>query len=298
MCRLAAFPPNTTRQEAIEILLEFEGRSNRDGVGCAHVDAETGEFVVVKYPLSLSHILLKKMPFLDHMPHPGWTIAHLRAASHGGNTIENTHPFIVGDMCVCHNGIWSDYSIVRSVIGKAFDIKWEGQTDSEVAAQYLKLVGPEEFLQNVNMGGVYLALKKDGSLLVIKTSGNLEAVERPTQKNAKKREILIASTFSWQQYKTRREAAPGWYHLSAEGKLLKRQIVRYADPYVRHWNDVNERHRVDDVTNEDEAMFRREFGESFQNLPVVVKARRGNLYRTPYVSGPGVHQHQHAGFVD
>ena len=103
MCRLAAFPPNFSQDKALEILLEMEN-NNLDGVGSAHVDPATGNFVVSKFPISLSKLMEKGTPFLSHMAggnFNGWTIAHLRAKSQGEVAMRNTHPFIINDKCRC-----------------------------------------------------------------------------------------------------------------------------------------------------------------------------------------------------
>ena len=230
MCRLAAFPPNTSRTEAIEILLEMQG-CNLDGVGSVYVN-KGGEFVVDKYPCSLSSLLRKQSKelkkgegFLSHMPHDGWTVAHLRAASHGGNTFENTHPFITadGNYAVVHNGIWSDYRIAKLCLEKSIEFK--GQTDSEVAANLISLVGPERFSAAIDFGGVYLALQKDGQLWVIKTSGQLELVDREVEGT------LLASEFDRGIYfKQRQEVFEGCYHFAANGTFIgaKKKASRWG----------------------------------------------------------------------
>jgi len=98
------------------------------------------------------------------MPYPGWTLVHLRAASHGGLTYQNTHPFIKGDWAFCHNGIWGDHKIVKAAYSNLF--KFEGQTDSEVAAQLFSSIGPQKFIKSVT-SGVYLTLHITGEVYTI-----------------------------------------------------------------------------------------------------------------------------------
>lgn len=184
MCRLAAFPPYFPRRRAMDILLDF-AMSNEDGTGSAFV--KDGQFVVQKWPFSLAKVLKKGYPFLDHMPYPGWTVAHLRLASHGDNTMENTHPFVVGNWCVCHNGIWSDHSIVKAALSKF--AKFHGETDSEVAANLINIIGPQKFVSTVDYGGVFLALHKNGGLWALKVSGDLEVMKYH-------RKYILASKFS------------------------------------------------------------------------------------------------------
>ena len=138
MCRVAAFPPGFPRKEALEILANFENK-NTDGTGSAYV--LDGKFVVDKWAKPFSSVIRTK-PFLSHMPYNGWTLAHLRAASHGDNVKKNTHPFVVGPWAFIHNGIWSEYNLVQLALSK--QIKMEGETDSEVAATFLEYYRPEE----------------------------------------------------------------------------------------------------------------------------------------------------------
>ena len=208
MCRIAAFPPNFPRIEALEILANFENR-NTDGTGSAYM--KEGKFVVDRWPKPFSWVI-KNKPFLSHMPYDGWTIAHLRAGSHGDNKKENTHPFIVGNWAFIHNGIWSEYKLVKLVLSK--QVKFEGDTDSEVAAHLWNIVGPKVFVENIDFGGVFMALKRNGELWVAKTSGDLEI------KALKHERILLASEFDREKYDFTVEALQGWYHFNAEGKYV------------------------------------------------------------------------------
>lgn len=225
MCRLAAFPPNYPRELAMAILLRFEG-NNTDGVGSAYV--KNDEFVVDKEPIALSE-LLETRDFLAHMPYNGWTIAHLRAASHGENALRNTHPFIVDDMCMVHNGVWSAYNIAALAMNKTM----EGETDSEVAAHLINTVGYKKFSDAVDFGGVFLTLQRNGELAVIKASGDLELFER-TDKT-----MLLASTLDGRKYKRAYEAEKGWYKFSKEGLLVSHEAKpvsewekKYASKYA------------------------------------------------------------------
>ena len=193
MCRLAAFPKNFKRSEAIDILLNFEG-NNTDGVGYAYV--ENGRFVVKKWAQPLSKVLKRHgNNFLSHLKnHGGITIAHLRAASHGVIHKDNTHPFVIGkgEWCIAHNGIWSDYKVAKLILQKS--IKLNGETDSEVAANVIDLISPKKFASGISGGGVYLCLNLNGSLEICKTSGDLELL------SLKNKTVCIASEFNKDKY--------------------------------------------------------------------------------------------------
>ena len=127
MCHNSHLSTRFPRNEAIQILKNFEDK-NTDGTGSAYV--KDGKFVVDKWAKPFSSVIRRK-PFLSHMPYnDGWTIVHLRAASHGKNLKENTHPFVVGDWAFIHNGIWSEHELVRLAISN--QVTMEGDTDSEV----------------------------------------------------------------------------------------------------------------------------------------------------------------------
>jgi len=173
MCRIAAFPPGFARDDALKILSEMEG-CNRDGVGSAYV-RQDGKFMTYRFPDSLTSLLKTPNKFLDHMPYNGWTIAHLRLGTHGENTIDNTHPFVVGEWAVVHNGVWSEYRAAKLALSRS--VRFKGETDSEVAAHLINVLGPKKFASEILCAGVFLALRRDGSLWVLKTSGMLEYIK-------------------------------------------------------------------------------------------------------------------------
>jgi hypothetical protein len=197
--------------------LDFE-RANTDGVGSVHI--QDGKFIVDKYPKSISEILKDKVPFLSHMPHNGWTVAHLRAASHGCNSMENTHPFIVKDWAVVHNGIWGEYNIAKLALCTIVDFK--GETDSEVAAHMINLVSPKVFAQEIEFGGVFLALNINGELHVMKTSGDLQLCSLQDKR------IVIASEFPTGKYKRSWEGLVGWYVFGKRGRYKAHKAKKWG----------------------------------------------------------------------
>jgi len=209
MCRIAAFPPNFPRLEALEILANFENK-NTDGTGSVYL--RDGKFIVDKWAKPFSSII-KNKPFLSHMPHNGWTIVHLRAASHGDNRKENTHPFIIGPWAFIHNGIWSEHNLVRLALSK--QVKMEGETDSEVAGHFWNIIGPKKFSETVDFGGVFMGLHANGNLWVVKTSGDLEI------KALKHNKVVLASEFDRQKYEQTIDALHGWYQFNKDGEYLK-----------------------------------------------------------------------------
>lgn len=213
MCRIASFPPNFDRNEALEILKNFEN-NNTDGTGYVYVS--NNKFVTYRSVDKVSSIIEKDKKFLDHMPYDGWTLVHLRAASHGENAIRNTHPFIIENkIAFIHNGIWSDYKIAKLALSKSVNFK--GETDSEVAGHLFNIIGPKQFTKEIDFGGVFMALKRNGKLWVSKTSGSLVEYSK---KNGK---VLLASELKKDVYKTQKEVEEGWIYLNREGKVINRK---------------------------------------------------------------------------
>lgn len=207
MCRLAAFPPNFPKKDAYNILWNFL-KGNTDGTGSLHI--KDGQFVSRRYPFSLTKVVKEQKVLLGHMPYPGWTVIHLRAASHGGNKVANTHPFIKGKWGVVHNGVWSEYNIAKAALNRL--VEFEGDTDTEVAAYVFSSVGPKKFSKLIDFGGVYLGLHQSGDLWAVKTSGDLVMVET-------KYGQLLASELP-DKYDDR-EVGEGWVHLGADGKVIR-----------------------------------------------------------------------------
>lgn len=212
MCRLAAFPPGTTAEEAHEIVTAFVG-GNDDGVGSAFV--KDGEFVVKKYPYSYHEAIAKKNDLFDHMPYQGWTIAHVRLATHGGNEYKNTHPIIKGNLVGVHNGVFGAANLIRAAMNGS--VKWQGDTDTEVALYILNKLGPEGFRKEMPYSaGVYLALGRDGALTAIKCSGDLRIWRTQDDR------FILASSFKYDSkyWKDEKGVDDGILKLDKEGHAL------------------------------------------------------------------------------
>lgn len=212
MCRLLAAPPGTSREETLEILKRMEFR-NKDGFGYTFL--KNGEFVTYKWALSFTELVKRGYPLLNHMPGDSWTIVHQRAASCGGIAKENSHPFVVGNRwSICHNGSFREHRIISFALSNHMDLK--GQTDSEVAANLINCTSPREFAMNEEIvgAGVYLCLNRNGSLEVVKNSGDLCFHER------KDGSVLLSSELSYINYK-QSEALRGWYKFNPDGKFAK-----------------------------------------------------------------------------
>ena len=224
MCRLAAFPPGTSKEYAHEIVSNFV-RGNDDGVGTAYLKGKS--FVINKFPYSYDQAKREKKALFDHMPYEGWTIAHVRMATHGEHTYANTHPIIRGDVAVVHNGVFSACEMVKAALHKA--VKWQGETDTEVGAYMLDQVGPEGFYKAMYCGsGVWMALHRDGHLSVTKLSGDLDYM------GTKDGKVFLASEFPRNGKVIPLTATAGVYNADAEGKP-----INFAPTYFERVNSSN-----------------------------------------------------------
>ena len=71
----------------------------------------------------------------------GWEgylgVAHTRMATESAVTVLHSHPFVpTKDLCVVHNGSFSNYATVRRFL-MAAGVQFDSDNDSEVAARYL-----------------------------------------------------------------------------------------------------------------------------------------------------------------
>jgi glutamate synthase domain-containing protein 1 len=71
----------------------------------------------------------------------GWegylAVAHTRMATESAVTVLHSHPFVpMRDLCVVHNGSFSNYATVRRFL-LAAGVRFDSDNDSEVAARYL-----------------------------------------------------------------------------------------------------------------------------------------------------------------
>lgn len=188
---------------------------NTDGYGESFINKD-GRFVIRKWGISFSKVLKRKFAPLSHLPYNGWTIVHERAATHGSGEIKsNSHPFLIDNKFVgMHNGVLKNYEIFDSIFRNQ-GYKFSSMTDSEVAFRIFSIIGPKNFLRQMESSGVYVALNKNGSLDIVKTSGQLEF---NINKNGS---FLIASDLSYQDYPESVIAPEGLFRFNKDGYLIR-----------------------------------------------------------------------------
>ena len=217
MCRIAILPPGTNRKEAFSILGEMLG-DNLDGTG--EVFVRDGKFVVNKYQQSLEKVVRKGRPFLNHLPHNGFTLVHVRKASCGHICKENSHPFISldGSIAVVHNGTLRGVKLLRSYLRNIPG--YVSDTDSAVATELIASLGMKEFVSEIEWGGVFAALHLDGRVEIGKVSGQL-AINRRNDGT-----FLLASELDSKKYK-QIECINGYLLFNPDGTFEKSQVKKF-----------------------------------------------------------------------
>jgi len=151
MCRLFGLTSGTTRVRATFWLLdapdslEVQSRRNVDGSGIGFFDAAGA-------------------PVVDKQPEPAFSdeefiheareaesaafVAHVRWATAGGRTVQNTHPFVMGGRVMAHNGGFGELATLDSQLGPYAKLV-QGDTDSE---RYFALITQQSDLHGGDVG--------------------------------------------------------------------------------------------------------------------------------------------------
>jgi glutamate synthase domain-containing protein 1 len=133
----------------------------------------------------------------------GWegylAVAHTRMATESAVTVLHSHPFVPArDLCVVHNGSFSNYATVRRFL-LAAGVRFDSDNDSEVAARYLaRRLQQGDDLEEATR---WVMKEMDGFFtLVISTAGELSVVRdafacKPAVVAETDRYVAVASEF-------------------------------------------------------------------------------------------------------
>jgi glutamine amidotransferase len=133
MCRLFGMSAGPRAARATFWLLEApdslaqQSRREPDGTGLGWFDDE-GRPRVIKHPIAAYED--KDFARQARSVASRTFIAHIRFASTGGLTVENTHPFEQDDRLFAHNGVIEDLPALEAELGDAIE-RVKGDTDSE-----------------------------------------------------------------------------------------------------------------------------------------------------------------------
>jgi predicted glutamine amidotransferase len=128
-----------------------EDRGHRDGWGMVSFRDGSPRYIGRSpRPAFLDPSFDSAMEDVPRLAPPNILIAHVRAASKGTATLQNTHPFVVGGIVLGHNGTIEDFHPKTTRIPK-------GETDSErlallVADRYDEKGDLREALRSVILG--------------------------------------------------------------------------------------------------------------------------------------------------
>jgi predicted glutamine amidotransferase len=133
MCRLLGLTAGRARVRATFWLLDApdalvaESHRNTDGSGIGFFD-ESGQPVLDKQPEAAF-----QDPEFSHEARQAQSqtfVAHVRWATAGGRTVQNTHPFAMAGRLMAHNGGFGELARLEAQLGSYLDLV-QGDTDSE-----------------------------------------------------------------------------------------------------------------------------------------------------------------------
>jgi len=188
MCRLFGLTAGTTPVRTTFWLLdapdslEVQSHRNADGAGIGYFDAA-------------------RAPVLDKQPEPAFAdqefirearqassvtfVAHVRWATTGGRTVQNTHPFAMHGRIMAHNGGFGDLGLLEKQLGP-YAALVRGDTDSE---RYFALIIQQTEAHGGDVGaGITAAARWIASHLplsslntIVAAPGELWALRYPDQ---------------------------------------------------------------------------------------------------------------------
>lgn len=156
MCRLFGLTAGTTRVRATFWLLdapdslEEQGRRNLDGSGIGFFDS-AGRPVLDKQP----EPAFRDEEFIQRAKRAesATFVAHVRQATAGGRTVQNTHPFAMDGRIMAHNGGFGELARLDEQLGGYASLVL-GDTDSE---RYFALITQQADAQDGDLGAAITA---------------------------------------------------------------------------------------------------------------------------------------------
>lgn len=117
-----------TKKQLLSIDLDRAWKTNRDGAGFSYVDKK--RVYVVKGLMRFDDMINA----LETTRARGLISLHLRLATHGRVCAKNTHPFVVGNDALAHNGVLSSFGVSGA----------SGVSDSADLARVLSHLKPDD----------------------------------------------------------------------------------------------------------------------------------------------------------
>jgi glutamine amidotransferase len=162
--------------------LRSQSHRNADGAGIGYFDAD-GHPVIDKQPEAAYRD--REFTHTAHQASSSVFIAHVRWASTGGRSLQNTHPFGMNGRLMAHNGGFGDLPQLEAQLGRYRDLV-QGDTDSE---RYFALITQQSDAHGGDVGaGLAAAARWIGERLpvsslnaIVTAPGELWALRYPGQ---------------------------------------------------------------------------------------------------------------------
>ncbi|MEM3828583.1 MAG: hypothetical protein QXP36_05165 [Conexivisphaerales archaeon] len=160
MCGILGFvsKDNINNQKAASLLINgYLSQRARGQQSFGALIGRDGKMAVIK---KISIVDFIKRFTANKFKNINLCVFHHRMASVGGVSLENTHPFIAGNICLVHNGTWIDSAMFRD----DFSAELKGNTDSEIIAHMINKYGVNAFKEISGSASLVWVNKKESTL--------------------------------------------------------------------------------------------------------------------------------------
>lgn len=179
----------------------------------------------------------------DDVPVAGYAgIAHTRWATHGAVSLQNTHPILVEDIAVVHNGTVENFFELRQFLHEKYGYIASSETDTEVIAALIhyEFLGCDDFFEAVRLACsrlvgklAFVAMCKfNPETLICGSFGRQLVVGIGSNKNFIASDLIafpngVESTVSLENGDIAVISGNSFKLYNLEGKVVKRELEEY-----------------------------------------------------------------------